>query len=107
MSNPSDRSEAAPDEGARASVPPDEGARTSVPPASGGAPLTPKATSGSRRSIPVPGASDLWAGKIRVLGELGSGAMAKVLRGYDTKLRREVALKVTKHPRKEMQRQQL
>jgi hypothetical protein len=33
--------------------------------------------------------------------------MAEVLRGYDTKLRREVALKVTKLPRREMPRQQL
>jgi serine/threonine protein kinase len=49
----------------------------------------------------------LWAGKIRVLGEVGSGAMAEVLRGYDTKLRREVALKVTKHARRDMPRQQL
>jgi serine/threonine protein kinase len=51
--------------------------------------------------------ADLWAGKIRVHGQVGSGAMAEVLRGYDTKLRRDVALKVTKHSRKEMPRQQL
>ena len=63
--------------------------------------------SGERRSIPAPGASELWAGKIRVLGELGSGAMAKVLRGYDTKLRREVALKVTRLPRSELPRDEL
>ncbi|HEY3499877.1 MAG TPA: serine/threonine-protein kinase, partial [Polyangiaceae bacterium] len=61
----------------------------------------------TRRSIPPVATSELWAGKIRVLGELGSGAMAKVLRGYDTKLRREVALKVTKLPRREMPRQAL
>src|SRR5688572_10875424 len=96
MTNPRDRSESTPDDGARTSVVP--GSPASV---------TPKPAAAARRSIPVPGANDLWAGKIRVLGELGSGAMAKVLRGYDTKLRREVALKVTKLPRREMPRQQL
>ncbi|HYQ47075.1 MAG TPA: serine/threonine-protein kinase [Polyangiaceae bacterium] len=58
--------------------------------------------------MPAPGAGEqLWAGKIRVLGELGSGAMAKVMRGYDTKLRREVALKVTRLPRGELPRDEL
>jgi tRNA A-37 threonylcarbamoyl transferase component Bud32 len=96
MTSPRDPSESSPD----------EGARTSVPPTSG-VPATPRPSSPARRSLPAPGAPDLWAGKIRVLGEVGSGAMAKVMRGYDTKLRREVALKVTKLPRREMPRQQL
>jgi serine/threonine protein kinase len=65
------------------------------------------ATRSPRRATSVAPSSDLWAGKIRVLGEVGSGAMAEVLRGYDTKLRRDVALKVTKHSRREMPRQQL
>jgi tRNA A-37 threonylcarbamoyl transferase component Bud32 len=96
MTSPRDPSESSPDEGARASVPP-----------TSGVPATPRPSSPARRSLPAPGAPDLWAGKIRVLGEVGSGAMAKVMRGYDTKLRREVALKVTKLPRREMPRQQL
>ena len=62
---------------------------------------------GEKGSLPPPGAGELWAGKFRVLGELGSGAMAKVLRGYDTKLRREVALKVTRLPRSELPRDEL
>ena len=65
-------------------------------------------SSDERRSIPAAGASEqLWGGKFRVLGELGSGAMAKVLRGYDVKLRREVALKVTRLPRGELPRDEL
>jgi serine/threonine protein kinase len=68
---------------------------------------TPRPSSSPRRASSIAPPSDLWAGKIRVLGEVGSGAMAEVLRGYDTKLRREVALKVTKHSRKDMPRQQL
>jgi serine/threonine protein kinase len=86
--------------------PPDDASRPSVPPGSA-SPASPKPISFARRSIPPATPSDLWSGRIRVLGELGSGAMAEVLRGYDTKLRREVALKVTKLPRREMPRQQL
>src|SRR6187399_1430897 len=82
----------------------DEASRPSVAPPSI-APATPK--SSLRRSIPAEAASDLWSGRIRVLGELGSGAMAEVLRGYDTKLRREVALKVTRLTRREIPRQEL
>src|SRR5215468_3697756 len=83
--------------------------KTSLPPAvsDGVASVPPGPDTGARGSVPPLGPTDLWSGKIRVIGELGSGAMGKVLRGYDTKLRREVALKVTKLPRREMPRQQL
>jgi len=93
MTKPRDRFSSLPDD---SSQPASSGRKTpSIP------------NSGERRSIPAPGTSELWAGKIRVLGELGSGAMAKVLRGYDTKLRREVALKVTRLPRSELPRDEL
>jgi serine/threonine protein kinase len=96
MTNPRDRSESSPDDAPRPSVAPGSAA-----------PATPPLPSAVRQSIPPAASHELWAGKIRVLGELGSGAMAKVLRGYDTKLRREVALKVTRLPRREMPRQEL
>src|SRR6187549_538067 len=100
MTNPRDRSASPPDD-------PTHPAPSSPPaPSSEGLASTLRGLA-ERRSIPVPGASELWAGKIRVLGELGSGAMAKVLRGYDTKLRREVALKVTRLPRGELPRDEL
>src|SRR5262249_17035783 len=82
--------------------PPDEASRPSAPSSPAVAP-TPR----PRRATSVAPQSDLWAGKIRVQGEVGSGAMAEILRGYDTKLRRDVALKVTKLSRKDMPRQQL
>ncbi|HEY6079598.1 MAG TPA: serine/threonine-protein kinase [Polyangiaceae bacterium] len=41
----------------------------------------------------------LWGGRIQVRGEVGRGAMGQILLGYDTKLRREMALKVTHLPR--------
>jgi serine/threonine protein kinase len=88
-------------------LPPDEASRPSAPPPSPPAVTTPRPSSSPRRAISAAPPNDLWSGKIRVLGELGSGAMAEVLRGYDTKLRREVALKVTKLPRRDMARQQL
>ena len=49
----------------------------------------------------------LWGGRIQVRGEVGRGAMGQVLLGYDTKLRREMALKVTHLPRGELPRQLL
>jgi len=50
---------------------------------------------------------ELWGGRIEVRGEVGRGAMGQVLLGFDTKLRREIALKVTHLPRGEISRQLL
>lgn len=50
---------------------------------------------------------ELWGGRIQVRGEVGRGAMGQVLLGFDTKLRREMALKVTHLPRAEISRQLL
>lgn len=50
---------------------------------------------------------ELWGGRIEVRGEVGRGAMGQVLLGFDTKLRREMALKVTHLPRGDIPRQQL
>lgn len=44
----------------------------------------------------------LWSGRIRVSEELAQGGMSYVLRGSDTKLRRDLALKVTPLPHSEM-----
>jgi tRNA A-37 threonylcarbamoyl transferase component Bud32 len=63
-------------------------------------PAAPTETSGAG-SIPDDGAP-LWGGRIRTGEELGRGAMGSVLRGTDTKLRREIALKVTSVPRTEL-----
>jgi hypothetical protein len=46
--------------------------------------------------------SPLWGGRIRPAEEVGSGAMGSVLRGMDTKLRRELAIKVTPVPRDQL-----
>src|SRR5688500_19843810 len=59
-------------------------------------------------SAPAIEAADvLWGGRIQVRGEVGRGAMGQVLRGFDLKLRREMALKVTHLPRQEMPRELL
>jgi Protein kinase domain len=50
---------------------------------------------------------ELWGGRVEVRGEVGRGAMGQVLLGFDRKLRREVALKVTYLPRGEIPREQL
>jgi serine/threonine-protein kinase len=50
---------------------------------------------------------ELWGGRLQVRGEVGRGAMAQVLLGFDTKLRREIALKVTYLSRGSIPRQLL
>jgi serine/threonine protein kinase len=49
----------------------------------------------------------LWDGRVQIRGEVGRGAMGQVLLGFDTKLRREMALKVTHLPRGEIPRELL
>lgn len=56
---------------------------------------------------PADPAPTLWGGRTRVLEEVGRGAMGQVLRGFDIKLRREMALKVSLLPRQEMPRELL
>jgi tRNA A-37 threonylcarbamoyl transferase component Bud32 len=51
--------------------------------------------------------SPLWSGRIRVHGEVGRGAMGYVMRGTDTKLRRELAIKVLPMPRDKIPQSQL
>jgi hypothetical protein len=63
-------------------------------------PAAPTEISGAG-SMPDDGAP-LWGGRIRVNEELGRGAMGSVLRGTDTKLRREIALKVTSVARNQL-----
>ncbi len=70
---------------------------------------------GGRQSAPpraprqqsLPPQGPIWNGRIEVRGEVGRGAMGQVLRGFDLKLRREMALKVTHLPRQEMPRELL
>src|SRR5688572_23210996 len=65
-------------------------------------------TNARRASIPpAPGEGELWGNRTQVLEEVGRGAMARVLRGFDTKLRREMAIKVALVPRREMPRDHL
>lgn len=59
------------------------------------------------RQHSLPPQGPIWNGRIEVRGEVGRGAMGQVLRGYDLKLRREMALKVTHLPRQEMPRELL
>src|SRR5580704_11622652 len=46
--------------------------------------------------------SPLWGGRIQPSDEVGRGAVGSVLRGMDTKLRRELAIKVTSRSREEL-----
>jgi Protein kinase domain len=56
-------------------------------------------------SLPPPDPTELlWAGRIRIVSEVGRGAMAQVLRGTDLKLGRDLALKVLPLPKSETPR---
>jgi serine/threonine protein kinase len=61
----------------------------------------------ARSAESAEGGAELWAGRIQVRSEVGRGAMGQVLLGFDTKLRREVALKVMHLPRGQVPRQLL
>lgn len=66
--------------------------------------FAPEAPSASRpRAAP----EQLWSGRIHVSEELAHGGMSYVLRGNDTKLRRDLALKVTPLPHAEMPKEHL
>jgi hypothetical protein len=86
------------------------GGGSSFPPAK---PLTatkPEAVvSGERLRVPsivspANAGERLWGGRIRIVAEVGRGAMAQVLRGTDLKLGRDLALKVLPLPRSETPR---
>lgn len=66
--------------------------------------FAPEAPSAER---PVVDPEQLWSGRIRAGDELGQGGMSYVLRGVDTKLRRDLALKVTPLPSQQMPRDHL
>src|SRR5450432_1941271 len=65
-----------------------------------------RTASGEMRRVALSSAG-LWGGRIRVEEEVGRGGMARVLRAVDTKLRRELALKVTLGSRQELPREHL
>ncbi|HEX7671854.1 MAG TPA: serine/threonine-protein kinase, partial [Polyangiaceae bacterium] len=56
---------------------------------------------------PVGSSEPLWSGRLRPGEEVGRGAMGYVIRGTDTKLRRDLALKVSPLPRDQLSREQL
>lgn len=53
-------------------------------------------------SVPTDLDEELWGGRFRVTEELGRGAMSVVILASDTKLRRDLALKVSPKPRDEL-----
>jgi serine/threonine protein kinase len=58
-------------------------------------------------ALPTVGSGELWSQKLRVLDEIDRGGMSYVARGTDLTLHRELALKVSPLPRKQMPRAQL
>ncbi len=57
--------------------------------------------------IPTIGSEELWSKKIRAIEEIDRGGMSYVARGMDRTLQRDLALKVSPLPRKQMPRAQL
>ena len=55
-------------------------------------------------SRPPPASETLYGGRIRIVDQVGRGAMSQVLRGVDTRLGRELALKIAPLPRDQMPR---
>src|SRR5882762_6129057 len=86
------------------------GGGTSFPPAKPLASGKPESiVSGERLRVPsivspANARERLWGGRIRIVAEVGRGAMAQVLRGTDLKLGRDLALKVLPLPRSETPR---
>src|SRR6185436_4690107 len=83
---------------------------SSFPPAKPLASTKPEAVvSGERLRVPsivspTNAGERLWGGRIRIVAEVGRGAMAQVLRGTDLKLGRDLALKVLPLPRSDTPR---
>ncbi len=57
--------------------------------------------------IPTVGSEELWSKKIHAIEEIDRGGMSYVARGVDRTLKRDLALKVSPLPRKQMPRAQL
>lgn len=88
------------------SVPP--GASSIAPPAVPDAPAPPKQEAVTTDvSPPAALEEQLWSGRFRVTEEVGRGAMSVVVRATDTKLRRDLALKVCPLPREQLSVEQL
>ena len=66
-----------------------------------------KAVTTDPSAPPPANAEQLWSGRIRPGEEVGRGAMGYVIRGTDTKLQRDLALKVSPMPRDQLSRERL
>jgi serine/threonine protein kinase len=67
----------------------------------------PRAVTTDASSQGHPDPEQLWSGRLRVGEEVGRGAMGYVLRATDTKLRRDIAIKVSPSPRDQLSKEQL
>src|SRR5262245_56028953 len=71
---------------------------TSAPPRGSGESMVPPPVV----ELPTVGSTQLWNKKVKVVEQIGRGGMSYVVRGTDTTLRRELALKVSPVPRERM-----